>query len=107
MLISESLLGDLLYFIVVEFYTEWLITELNSLQDIVERLNREIYFLADCFIRVTALLEYLNLALATPSWIPCYNSVALNMIVTQLKVLSKMIIPFLHQFSNGSPEQFF
>ena len=27
---------------------------------------------------MTALLEYLNLALAIPSWISCYNSVALS-----------------------------
>ena len=31
-------------FIVVELYTEWLIIKLNSLQDIVECLNRVIYF---------------------------------------------------------------
>ena len=29
----------------------------------------------DCSIRMTALLEYLDLALAAPSWISCYNSV--------------------------------
>ena len=37
----------------------------------------------DCSIRLTALLEYLNLALATPSWISCYNSVALSLILLQ------------------------
>ena len=62
---------------VVELYTEWLITELNPLQDIVEYINRVIYSLADCSIRVTALLEYLDLAFATPSWILFYNSMAL------------------------------
>ena len=35
----------------------------------------------DCSIRMTALLEYLDLALATLSWISCYNSVALSLIL--------------------------
>ena len=50
-----------------------------------------------------------DLALITPSCISCYNSVALSLILlyTQLKVLSKMIIPSVHQFSNGSHERFF
>ena len=43
---------------------------------------------SDCSIRMTALLEYLDLALAAPSWISCYNSVALSLIL-------------LHHFRNG------
>ena len=47
------------------------------------------YFLADlsnsfqgeCSIRVTALLEYLDLALATPILISCYNSMASSLIL--------------------------
>ena len=35
----------------------------------------------DCSIRMTALLEYLDLALATPSWISCYNYVVLSLIL--------------------------
>ena len=35
----------------------------------------------DCSIRMTALLEYLDLALAAPSWISYYNSVALSLIL--------------------------
>ena len=35
----------------------------------------------DCSIRMTALLEYLDLALAALSWISCYNSVALSLIL--------------------------
>ena len=52
----------------------------NRVQDIVERFNRVIYLLADCSIKVTALLEYLDLALATPSWISCYSSMTLHLI---------------------------
>ena len=37
----------------------------------------------DCSIRMTALLQYLDLALATPSWISCCNSVALSLILLQ------------------------
>ena len=40
----------------------------------------DIGYLSDCSIRMTALLEYLDLVLAT-SWISCYNSVALNLIL--------------------------
>ena len=35
----------------------------------------------DYSIRMTALLEYLDLALAAPSWISYYNSVALSLIL--------------------------
>ena len=35
----------------------------------------------DCSIRMTALLEYLNLALAIPSLFSCHNSVALSLIL--------------------------
>ena len=38
-------------------------------------------FQGDCSIRMTVLLEYLDLALATPSWISCYNSVDLSLIL--------------------------
>ena len=38
-------------------------------------------FQGDCSIRVTALLEYLDLTLATPSLISCYNSVTSNLIL--------------------------
>ena len=56
--------GDLF---VADLYTGYLfLTDLlNSVQ-------------GDCSIRMTALLEYLDLA--TPSWISCYNSVALSLI---------------------------
>ena len=37
----------------------------------------------DCSIRMTALLECLDLALSTPSWIVCYNFVALSLILLQ------------------------
>ena len=94
-----SLQGDFIV-TVVEFYTVWLITELNSLQDIVECFNRAVYFLVDC-------LEYLDLTLATPSWIACYNTVALSLFSTPLKVLSKMIIPSVHQFSSHCLDWFF
>ena len=59
--------GDLF---VADLYTSYLfLTDLlNSVQ-------------GDCSIRMTALLEYLDLALATPSWISCYNSVALSLIL--------------------------
>ena len=62
-----SLQGDLF---VADLYTGYLCLGdlLNSLQD-------------DCSIRMTALLEYLDLALATPNWILCYNSVALSLIL--------------------------
>ena len=66
--------------------------QLNSLHDgflCVADLNTGFLFLADllnsfqgdCSIRMTSLLEYLNLALAAPSWISCYNSVALSLIL--------------------------
>ena len=77
----KSIIGKILGIIGWGLYTEWLITELNSLQDIVECVNRVIYILADCFIRVTALIEYLDFLLATPSWISYYTSVALSMIL--------------------------
>ena len=62
-----SLQGDLC---VADLYTGFLFLAdfLNSLQ-------------GDCSIRMTALLEYLDLALASPSWISCYNSVALSLIL--------------------------
>ena len=47
----------------------------------VDGLNRVIYFFPDCFIKVTVLFEYLDLALTMPTWISCYNSVALNLIL--------------------------
>ena len=55
---------------VADLYTGYLfLTDLlNSVQD-------------DCSIRMTALLEYLDLALGTLSWISCYNSVALSLIL--------------------------
>ena len=55
---------------VADLYTGFLFLAdlLNSLQ-------------GDCSIRMTALLEYLDLALAAPSWILCYNSVALSLIL--------------------------
>ena len=57
-------------FVVADLYTGYLfLTDLlNSVQ-------------GDCSIRMTALLEYLDLALATPSWILCYNSVTLSLIL--------------------------
>ena len=84
---------------VVELYTEWFVTVFNSLQDIDECLNRVIYFLADCCIRVTALLEYLDLHLQ-------YYTNFMSDSSTLLKSLSKLINPSVHQFSNHSPEQF-
>ena len=65
-LLLNSLQGDLF---VADLYTGYLFLAvlLNSLQ-------------GDCSIRLNALLEYLDLALATPSWILCYNSVALSLI---------------------------
>ena len=68
-------------FFVVELYTNWLIAELNFLQDLVERFNRVIYFLAKCSIRVTAISEYLNPTLTTLSQMLCYNSAALSLIL--------------------------
>ena len=76
----------------------------------------------DCSIRMTALLEYLAtpswnssarypefcsgyLALATPSWISCYNSVAFKSdSSTPLKSLSKMITPSVQRFSKHYPK---
>ena len=64
-LLLDSLQGDLF---AADLYAGYLFLAdlLDSLQD-------------DCSIRMTALLEYLGLALATPS--SCYNSVALNLIL--------------------------
>ena len=59
--------GDLF---VADLYTSYLF--------LTDLLN---YVQGDCSIRMTALLEYLDLVLATPSWISCYNSVALSLIL--------------------------
>ena len=77
---------------------------LNSQQDIDECFNKVIYFLVDCSVRVTALLQYnINLSLATPSWIITLKSISPK----PLRALSKMITPSVHQFSNNSPKWFF
>ena len=64
---------------------------MNSLKDdlFVADLYMGYLFLADllnslqgdCSARMTVLLEYLVLALVTPSWISCYNPVALSLIL--------------------------
>ena len=74
---------------VADLYTGYLFLAdlLNSLQ-------------GDCSIRMTALLEYLDLALAAPSWISCYGFKSDSS--TPLKRLSKMITPSIQRFSKHS-----
>ena len=64
--------------------------------------------LGDCSIRMIVLLEYLDLALATPSWISCYKLCGFKPdFSTPLKNLSKMITPSVQRFSKHYSKQFF
>ena len=71
---------------------------------LVDLLNS---LLGDCSIRMTALLEYLDLALAAPSWISCYNPPGFKSDSSiPLKSLSKMITPSVQRFSKHYPKRF-
>jgi len=56
-------------------------------------LIEQFYFLTDCFIRVTALLHYLNLAPIAGGWFTQYNSLDWNSILlTHWRVLQSWLI---------------